>query len=611
MSTLADRFRARVRADNGPDAGFTLIEMVVALIVFALVAQALAGVLINGARAEMFGKLNTGAKNFTQQRIDALRSLPFHVDRQNGNYLDLLDLYYPNASASPTLIPHIATNNQKVTGVYVPSDTATAQHPIGPYYKIVIPGAEVDSANLAQYTQTIYVQFLNADDPTKTRALPVPPVDYDTTVAGHDQPVSPLVEVWVDTTWSMNGSSHTLTTVTEIADQGTDTSLLTSQAKSTAVQVLTQDYLANAITVNLGSVTANGGVSNGSSAGVVATGASVDYTSYTDPTDPTTYVPAQLLGEQLTSQSPPDPAGSTGFGGSVGSQHVGGGGCSDGWWAAFGTTEVDDVSSTTASGLPLIPRDAASTLSSTPMTSASLDATGGNACAGLWFTNQTDLSHLPDPSLRLTSTHPIVRVADLGGSVPILTGSAVIHASNPAQADDSVTAKAAATMSTWVKVFPGVTLTPALPASAPGVPGYPGLLNVQLTQASLTCETQADGTTKATLTYSGTAVWYTYNPSTGSGVWHTLPINWNGGADPLSAAAGGIDLSQPVGSDGATLSTYFTSISGSTGPQGANGAESVEATIAIGTVPILGSSYPGTAISVKLGHMSCAAQDNR
>jgi len=107
VSTWADRVIARVRRDIASDEGFTLIEMVVALILFALVAQALAGALINGARNQLYAQRNTGAKNFAQQRIDAMRSLPYHVDRQNGSYRLVTGNSLPDELVLRTDVPNL------------------------------------------------------------------------------------------------------------------------------------------------------------------------------------------------------------------------------------------------------------------------------------------------------------------------------------------------------------------------------------------------------------------------------------------------------------------------------------------------------------------------
>jgi hypothetical protein len=160
-------------------------------------------------------------------------------------------------------------------------------------------------------------------------------------------------------------------------------------------------------------------------------------------------------------------------------------------------------------------------------------------------------------------------------------------------------------MNTWVKVFPGVSI-PSSPPSSWGITGHPGLVNIQLTSASLSCSSTSGGGTAATLSYSGQVAWYTQTAG-----WQLRSFSWaSGGAatDPLSF----IDLTQPVNSTGKPLSAYITSISGATAVTGGSGGvQTVEAAVHLSTVPTLGSSYPNTALGLEFGHLACVAQDNR
>ena len=54
--------------------------------------------LITGLRASVVAKLDTGAKNLSQQRFELMRNLPFRIayDPAITTGVDLLDTYYPN-----------------------------------------------------------------------------------------------------------------------------------------------------------------------------------------------------------------------------------------------------------------------------------------------------------------------------------------------------------------------------------------------------------------------------------------------------------------------------------------------------------------------------------
>ena len=583
--------------------------MVVALIVFALVAQALAGVLMGSARGQLFAQKNTAAKNFTQQQIDSMRSLPYHVDAQNGPYVDLLDLYFPNALSAATTIPNIIPG-QNVSGNYVASAAATATNPAGPYYRVTIPGNLV-SAKLASYTQVVYTQFLNANNPAATPInASLIPSTYNNAVVGADLPVSPLLGVTIVTSWSLNGAVHNLKTFTEISNEGSDTSLVVNQAKAAAVRVLTQDRNSNAITATLASVTANGSVSNSSSAGAEALGASV---VYTDATNPLTPLRVEVDGAKPTVASPPNPSGSTATVYSQGGSPAIPTGSPACGWASFGPTQLSDVTSTTASGLPVVPSDATA-IPGSPTVTAALQSNGGGPCAGMYFSNQIDTSAPTDPALGLSASSPMVQVQDLTGGGSEVTGQASIYTAFNGGAPGAVTSQAATGMLTWLKIFPALAFVPSTPGGANYPSGSPGLVNIELTDAKLSCQSvggQSGATSQAVLTYDGIIAWWTYNAVPQNG-WHTAPFSFTTSSttDPLAGV--GLNLASPLNSTGTLkLSTYITSVVGATGAAPSAGVQSVEAAVAVTTVPTLGSAFPGSALGVELGHLSCVALDNR
>lgn len=588
MRIWVDRLRRRVRESDG-DSGFTLIEIVIGLMLFVLVAQGLAAVLITSSATSLFTRMSTTAKNLTQQRLDAMRSLPYHVDAQNGPYVDLLDLYYHDDSGTSGNIPNVVPGDT-VPGVYVSAGGAGG--PAGPYYRLTIAGSKIGS-NYAKFTQYVYTQFLVANSPAAQYLSPLPS-GYNNSAVGADHPLSPLIGVTVVETWQSNGKAHSYSTFTEITDQGANETLVVNQAKAIAVRIISQDYLNDSIVADVASVAANGSLSNGSQAGAEATGASV-----VDGTNTPT------VGAQQTAVSPPNPA--TGQGSSTAGQAQVGitGSCG---WASFGPTAVSDVSATTAtattSGVPTAPSDATGTATS-PNITASLNAAGGGACAGMWLSNKIDGSPSPDPSLNLNPDTAMVRVQDQGGSSAEVTSAANVYTGSPAGAAGLVVATASAAMTTWVKIFPGLSFVPNAPAGY-GINGQPGLVNVSLTKATLSCSSTSGGGTASTLSYNGLVAWYTT-----TGGWQERSFSWSsgtGGTDPLAV----VDLSQPVNSLGTPLSAYVTSISGVTAVTGDNGGvQSIDAAVSVATVPTLGIAYPWTALGVELGHLSCVAQDNR
>jgi type II secretory pathway pseudopilin PulG len=138
--------------------GFTLIEVVVAFGLLVVVMVSALPVFVHMLKATAVTKANTQAKNLAQERLDQMRDLRFHVDRQNGPFLDLLDTYYTNAkSAGPTTT--VTSGSGTVSGKYVALGGGTGGEPAAPFYRVStgpIPGA-------TRFSQIIDSQFLTPE----------------------------------------------------------------------------------------------------------------------------------------------------------------------------------------------------------------------------------------------------------------------------------------------------------------------------------------------------------------------------------------------------------------------------------------------------------------
>ena len=147
-----------VRDALAGEEGFTLIEVVVAFGLLGVVMVSALPVFVNMLKATAVTKANTQAKNLAQERLDQVRDLRFHVDRQNGPFLDLLDTYYTNAtSTGPTTT---VASGSGSSGNYVAAGGGTGGEPAAPFYRVrtgPIPGATA-------FSQIIDSQFLARPD---------------------------------------------------------------------------------------------------------------------------------------------------------------------------------------------------------------------------------------------------------------------------------------------------------------------------------------------------------------------------------------------------------------------------------------------------------------
>ncbi len=348
------------RSDGG--AGFTLIEIIVAIALIALAAAAAVPLLIVGMQAAATSRLNTQAKNLSQQRFESMRDLQFHVDRQNGPFVDLLDIYYTNRST--TTATRTRAGETEV-GQWV-SGGAAAPAPTGAFYKVDI-GALPGHTN---FSQTVYTQFLDATG----AALPASVFpNYDSQTQGKDQPPSLMVGVTVLTAWKDHGRSHSYRSYSRISDTRGLTSALASQGSGEFLRVSSTGAAGNALTVDLATAEASGAQSTGSVAA-----ADVHVLEARDSAGANYHGASGVASSPTggTSQNSPVSTFSAASGGLCG-------------WVGVGPTQVSNVSATVAAGLPLVPDGV--DLNAPPLKQAAAQVTSGSngSCGIFGFSNQS------------------------------------------------------------------------------------------------------------------------------------------------------------------------------------------------------------------------------
>ena len=177
------------------DEGFTLVEVMVALVLLTVVMVAALPAFLGMLRSTVTSKKDAQSKNLTQERLEQMRDLRFHVDRQNGPFLDLLDIYYTNAPTAPAPTT-VNAGGTALTGIFVNTGTPGAGEPVLPFYRTTtgaLPGA-------ADFSQVIDAQFLAPDG----TAIPASRFqgNYDSQTVGKDQAPSIVLGITVITSWN-------------------------------------------------------------------------------------------------------------------------------------------------------------------------------------------------------------------------------------------------------------------------------------------------------------------------------------------------------------------------------------------------------------------------
>jgi len=575
------RWRRALWRRPGPrDSGFTLIEVIVALSLISIAATGSVPLLVTALRSAVTSRLNTQAKNLAQQRLESMRDLEYHVDRQNGPFIDLLDVYYTDLTTTPTTRTRA---NEIEVGQWV-SGGAAAPAPSGPFYQVKIAQLPDDQ----RFSQTIDTQFLN----TVGAALPASSfTGYTSQTEGHDQPPSSIVGVTLITTWTDHGVSHSYTTYTRITDGRGLTSSLTSQAEGEFLRVSSTGSTGNALTVDVAAAKASGGMSTGSVASADVYALQANDATGTD------YLGATGVATSPTGgNSQHSPASAFNANGS--------GGCG---WVGVGPTQVSDVTAATTNGLPQVPSDVDTASPPVHQVAAQLTTQSNGPCGIFGFSNQSTSFAA---NLMLSSNTPLVEIENDAQNNVAASGSAWVNATSASTATHSVTSGASASSIERLELFPGASFTD----------GH-GLVGIQLTRATIACSAAASSgsvTNSATGSWSVTVDYWKATDSAGHGQRVTLSAyTWNsatdtGSADPLAALDPASIVVYQNGTTTLHLSDYIASwgTTRSILESPSSGLHQLAGIVSVTTQPVRDGDIV-SALGLQLGLLSCVADDER
>lgn len=571
-------------------AGFTLIEVMVALGIFVLVTAAVVPMVIVSLRAAGTARDVTQAKGVAQSKLEQMRNMPYFVGRAAGDYIDVLDTYYRNTVAPTTTPTGCGTNTLTAlppttwTGYVASGDTHCAWEPSGPLYRKVIN--PVQAPGLGAFAVMVDTQFLTSNTPP----APVPPLPgYDSQTAGQDGPATSQLGVTVAVFYKTQSGVRLTTTYTQIARSAPMSPLIESAAKSSTLAISsTQPDGANE-SAQIGVVNLDGERFTGSR--VVATA--------------TSGTAGSSLGQQVTAAAvnliAPTDVPATSVNSPAATSY-----CT---YVCYGSSTVDQASARASNGLPLAGTPAAPIRAMIP---------NGTNYNGFQFTNQPSGTRL-----KFDSTQPLVLLdTSSAGSMPGVTNCQVTNTgvpSNPAYltgtgyldagADTNPYVTSCATAQTGtVELFP-TTFAPN------------GVVRVTLSRATAYCTVGRNPdfspAPSATAAYQATVQYWN-----GSG-YTTVPVlQQTNGSDPLAA----VNLSQTISPDGLTLGDYIsswgsvTSAKSLTTSGGNDASVDLPGAVNITTQPtrenVAGgvgpySADPTSVINLTFGAVSCKAGDYR
>lgn len=566
--------------------GFTLIEVVVALGLVMLVMAVSLPAFLGMISSSVATKKDTIAKNLSQERIEQLRDLRFHIDRQNGPFLDLLDIYYTNAkSAAPTTT--LTIGGTTLTGQYVASGAAANGEPAAPFYRTTTGNIN----GQVGYTEVVDAQFLGPGG----AVIPASRFQdiYDSQVVGKDQSPSLMLGVTVIAKWTSGGVAKQFITQTRLTDGRSELPIIQTQGRAVAVDVTSTAIDGSTLELQEGVASADGAQASGSNAAGYATGAIATQTGVSPVSGWLTQfnLPTQPLATSGSTSAQSGPA------------------CS---WYGFGRTGLSNVTGDISTGLPKAPTNVDVATPANTFSGYVQDNSGG-PCGLLSFDNLLGGGlGLPDanPLGHEMGTVPYVRIADTGsGSAPAVSGASYVTSNALTTIPQKSKSGAAAFVTREVTLFPNS------PES-----GGRGLVSVKLTQASVDCasgSTGADGTVVGK--YTLTMAWWGKGFGESVASWHTATWTYDSSTgNPPSVSGATWDPTRTVLANGTTLSQLVTAslaplpaivnVGTSTGLRGFTSGILTLTTASTATNEA-GLGY--SAIKVQVGQLTCVADDQR
>jgi prepilin-type N-terminal cleavage/methylation domain-containing protein len=540
------------------DDGFTLIEVLVAFLIIAIVAAAGTTLTVRGLRATLDAKQLSQAKNLVNEQVEEMRGLPYFVaNTTSTSKVDVLDRFFPNLTqaSAPTCSADAETwiANKSAWSGFVSGGARCPFEPAnGAFYRTVVDPSISGASPTAVVVAT---QFLGLASGTGTDAPSItPPAGYAWDATGLDTPASAQIAAHVTAVYGPPGATAKRTTSrTDIADRRGGPPLVSAETNAAAVVVDGTLATGAAQRLELGTVAGNGGVTVITKAAVEAVGGSMQ-------TDT-----GRLDGAAQLANSPGTVSGSA-----VGSALSSGG-------LSIGATSTSGVSATSTVSDPGYGGPAV-----------------GSAASGSFSLDQAR------PELGLTTANPIVKV-DAGGPSSMPGGSGCPSAGgygaagagwmNTGTASPLTLAACAQSEAATVQLFPT--------AGAPD-----GLIQVKASDVLAHCA--ISGSTPTATTSGTVEVRWLEAPATYS-AWTPITV---GSSTPLPA------LTTPLG-NGRTIGDYVDSWAAFSGAEtitsatdGRTATARIPAALTLSTVP-LRELDPDSAATVRIGSAQCSATDRR
>lgn len=264
------------RADR-EDAGFSLVEVVVAVGIVAVLVVATLPALLGGMKAGDAARRLTQAKSIALGEMERMRNLPFWVARNAGEFIDVLDRYYTDRTppSAPPACGSVDAWIAPAAGArgYVANDAPRcAWEPPGAFFRSVRTGSTATGDD--GFVVVVDLQFLTDTSPP----VPVdPPADWTTQTVNRDRPPAQQVGATVTVFPAERTVRTPVQTHTQISRHEQAVTRIRASVDAAALQVGTSVSTAGEetpLTVSAGVLTLGSSTTYASSVDAVLSGVS-------------------------------------------------------------------------------------------------------------------------------------------------------------------------------------------------------------------------------------------------------------------------------------------------------------------------------------------------
>lgn len=190
--------------------GMSLVEVLAALTVFAIITLGVAPLLAGALRGSNLSRASTVGRDVALQAMERVRGLPYFVSYAQTKKVDVLDMYFPCATTDTTVVSCSGEGTRTYNSTTTVFSVTCPAGVSGPSCAVPLP---------AGYSLLFEARFIAVDGATTV----IPPSTYKRdpgpTESQLDAPPSQLIRLKVTALWSVQGRPQSFTLESIVGDR--------------------------------------------------------------------------------------------------------------------------------------------------------------------------------------------------------------------------------------------------------------------------------------------------------------------------------------------------------------------------------------------------------